>query len=83
MKLNIASERALFAIRDAIAPLRHDDERRLDSIVAVYRRSLILARIICADARLAWDAERICAGMRFRRENLAENEAAAAFALAA
>lgn len=29
MKLNIASERALFAIRDAIAPLRHDDERRL------------------------------------------------------
>jgi hypothetical protein len=29
MKLNIASKRALPAIRNAIAPLRHDDERPL------------------------------------------------------
>jgi hypothetical protein len=40
-----------------------------------------VARIICANARLAWGAERICAGIRFRRENMAE--AAEAFALAA
>jgi hypothetical protein len=83
MKLVIASERALFAIRDAIAPMRHDDERGLDCLVAVYRRSIIVARIICANAALAWDAERICAGIRFRRETIAENEAAAAVALAA
>jgi hypothetical protein len=34
MKLNIAIDRGLFTIRDAIAPLRDDDERGLDSIVA-------------------------------------------------
>jgi hypothetical protein len=80
MRLSIASERGLFAIRDAIAPTRHDDERRLDSIVAVYCGSAIVARIICANAKLAWDAERICAGIRFRRENMAANEAAEAIA---
>ena len=63
-----------------IAPLYHDDERGLDSIVAVYRRSVIVARLICANAKLAWDAERLCAGIRFRRENIAENEAAEAIA---
>ena len=77
MKISIASERALFAIRDAIAPLRHDAERRLDSLVVVYARGVILARIFCADAKLAWDAERICAGIRFRRETIAENAGAA------
>jgi hypothetical protein len=71
MKLNIASERSLFAIR-AITPVYHDDERRLDCLVAVYRRSITVARIICADAALAWTSERICAGIRFRRENMAE-----------
>jgi hypothetical protein len=80
MKLNIANERALLAIRDAIAPLLHDDERGLDSIVAIYRRSVIVARLICANAKLAWDAERICAGIKFRRENMAEAEAIAAAA---
>ena len=63
-----------------IAPLYHDDERGLDFIVAVYRRSVIVARLICANAKLAWDAERLCAGIRFRRENIAENEAAEAIA---
>lgn len=84
MKLNVASDRGLFAIRNAIAPLRHDDERGLDCLVAVYRCGLIVARIICANAKLAWDAERICAGMRFRREVMAEAEGAEQpFALAA
>jgi hypothetical protein len=84
MKLTVASERGLFAIRHAIAPMRHDDERGLDCLVAVYRRGLIVARIICASAKLAWDAERVCAGIRFRRENMAEAEAAEQpFALAA
>jgi hypothetical protein len=86
LSLNIASERGLFAIRDAIAPRHHDNERGLDSIVALYRRSLIVARIICANAKLAWDAERICAGMRFRREIMAEMQPEAGeqpFALAA
>jgi hypothetical protein len=77
MKLNIASERALLAIRPVIAPLYHDDERCLDCLVAVYRRSLIVARIICANAKLAWDAERICAGIRFRRESTAATAALA------
>jgi hypothetical protein len=80
MRLTVASDRALLAIRDAIAPMRHDDERGLDCLVAVYRRSAIVARIICADAKLAWTAERICAGIRFRRETIA---ASAAFAEAA
>jgi hypothetical protein len=83
LSLVIASERALFAIRDAIAPMYHDNERGLDCLVAVYRRSIIVARIICANAKLAWDAERICAGIRFRREIMAEAEAAEAFARAA
>jgi hypothetical protein len=83
MRLTIRDERALFAIRNAIAPLHHDNERRLDSIVAIYRRSMIVARIICANAALAWTAERICAGIRFRRENMAEAEAAEAIAEAA
>jgi excisionase family DNA binding protein len=48
---------------------QHDDERLLDRIVRLLRGGSAVARIACLTDALAWDAYRIVAGLRFRRED--------------
>jgi hypothetical protein len=45
----------------------HTDEVREGRTVLVKRGLAVVARIECATEALAWDAERICAGIRFKR----------------
>jgi hypothetical protein len=45
----------------------HTDEVREGRTVMVNRGLAVVARIECATEALAWDAERICAGIRFKR----------------
>ena len=47
----------------------HDDERLRDRVVSLLRNSSTVGRIICASEGLAWDAYRLAAGLRFRRED--------------
>lgn len=57
----------LFKLRSQIFFLFATDEEREGRTVLVKRGSSTVARIECAAEGLAWDAERICAGIRFRR----------------
>jgi hypothetical protein len=45
----------------------HDDETREGLTVLIKRGGRTVARIDCGTEALAWDAERICAGIRFKR----------------
>ena len=68
--LHVEVVRDLARIRNFIASIWFDDELRNANVVTLFG-SAPVGRIICADATLAWDAERIAAGTRFRRENAA------------
>jgi hypothetical protein len=61
----------LSRIRHALARVYHDDERLLGAIVTVLRSGATVMLIICSTDALAFDALRICCGIRFRRENAA------------
>jgi hypothetical protein len=68
--LHVEIVRDLARIRNFIASIWFDDELRNANFVTLFG-SAPVGRIICADATLAWDAERIAAGTRFRRGNAA------------
>jgi hypothetical protein len=68
--LHVEVVRDLARIRNFIASIWFDDELRNANVVTLFG-SAPVGRIICADATLAWDAEKIAAGTRFRRENAA------------
>jgi hypothetical protein len=59
----------LSRLRHWVGRLEHDDETSLDRVVTLYRSAGLVGRIICSMLDLAWDAYRICAGIRFRRED--------------
>ena len=44
-----------------------DDETREGNTVLLKRGGRVVGRIDCGTEALAWDAERICAGIRFKR----------------
>jgi hypothetical protein len=67
--MRIETERDLARIRGWVSRLRHDDERRLSLMVTLFRDGSPLARIACATEARAWDAYRLVAGLRFRRED--------------
>jgi hypothetical protein len=73
MALRIANTAALARVRDRVRPLDHDDERLMPgAVVVIHRGPDIVATLACADDIIAWSAYRICAGIRFRRETIAE-----------
>jgi hypothetical protein len=59
----------LARIRHWAARHAHDDERLRDAVVTLRRNDATVGRIVCADDDLAFDALRICAGIRYRRED--------------
>jgi hypothetical protein len=67
--MNVEADSDLAKVRGWVSRLRHDDERLLDRIVRLLRGGSTVARIACLTDALAWDAYRICAGLRFRRED--------------
>jgi hypothetical protein len=83
--LNVNDLAGLASLRHLVGRLLHDDEHLSGCIVSLYRNGSTVARILCSTSALAWDALRICAGIRFRVENGAAWQAAEAepFALAA
>jgi hypothetical protein len=62
----------LARIRHWAARHAHDDERLRDAVVTLHRNGATVGAIICADDALAWDAYRICAGVRYRNEFAAD-----------
>ena len=84
--MKVETEADLAKLRRAVTPLRHDDERLASRIVTLLRDGSIISRIGCATETLAFDALRICAGIRYRAESVAEwlaSEALPLFAAAA
>ena len=65
--IGVFSENDLSGLRGQIFWRFHTDEVREGSAVLVKRGPSNVARIECATEALAWDAERICAGIRFKR----------------
>jgi hypothetical protein len=57
----------LFKLRGLVFWRFHDDEIRDGRSVLLKRGLATVARLECASEALAWDAERICAGIRFKR----------------
>ena len=65
--IGVFIENDLSGLRGQIFWRFHTDEVRDGSAVLVKRGLSTVARIECATEALAWDAERICAGIRFKR----------------
>ena len=65
--VGIFNELDLDRLRGQIFWRFHTDEVREGRAVLVKRGLSTVARIECATDALAWDAERICAGIRFKR----------------
>ena len=65
--IGVFSENDLSGLRGHIFWRFHTDEVREGRAVLVKRGLSTVARIECATEALAWDAERICAGIRFKR----------------
>jgi hypothetical protein len=61
----------LARVRRWAGPRLHDDEQRSDRVVSLLKHGATVGLIICATAALAFDALRLVAGLRFRRENAA------------
>jgi hypothetical protein len=80
--MNVSDPADLGKLRRYAARLAHDDERLLHRVVSLLRNSSTVARIICASDDLAFDALRLVAGLRFKRESAAA-WVASEFALAA
>jgi hypothetical protein len=69
--VNVSDTTDLGKIRHWTAGHAHDDERLSDRVVTLHRVGQIVGTIACADDELSWTAYRLCAGMRFKRENAA------------
>jgi hypothetical protein len=67
--VTIADVAGLAKLRPWVGRLAHDDERLSDRTVSLDRNGSTVGRILCSTLDLAWDAYRICAGTRFRRED--------------
>jgi hypothetical protein len=65
--IGIFSEDDLFRLRGLVFWRFHDDEVRQYLTVLLKRGGKNVGRIDCGSEALAWDAERICAGIRFKR----------------
>jgi hypothetical protein len=65
--IGVFSESDLGRLRGLISWRFHDDEERLGLTVLLKRGGRVVGRIDCGTESLAWDAERICAGIRFKR----------------
>jgi hypothetical protein len=68
--LHVEAVRDLARIRHWLASIWFYDEIMAANVITLFNGSPV-GRIVCSDASLAWDAERIAAGTRFRRENAA------------
>jgi len=66
--MKVETEAGLAKLSHAVGRLGHDDERLRDAVVTLYRSGELVGRIVCASDDLAWDAYRICAGIRYRNE---------------
>jgi hypothetical protein len=70
--VRIDAKSDLARIRHAVGRFDQDDERLTpDAVVRLYRAGRIVGTIACADDELSWTAYRLCAGLRFKRENAA------------
>jgi hypothetical protein len=67
--VNVANEAGLAKLRHAVGRLDHHDETLRGLVVILLRNGSTVARILCSTSALAWDALRIAAGIRFRRED--------------
>jgi hypothetical protein len=65
--IGIFSEGELSRLRGLVFWRFHDDEAREGLTVRLKRGGKNVGRIDCGSAALAWDAERICAGIRFKQ----------------
>ena len=65
--IGIFSEGDLSRLRGLVFWRFHDDEVREGYTVLLKRGGRVVGRIDCGTEALAWDAERICAGIRFKR----------------
>jgi hypothetical protein len=65
--IGVFSEADLSKLRGLIFWRFHDDEERLGLTVLLKRGGRVVGRVDCGTEALAWDAERICAGIRFKR----------------
>jgi hypothetical protein len=67
--MNVASIADLAKLRHKVGRLDHHDETLSDQVVTLLRSGWTVARILCSTSALAFDALRICAGIRLRRED--------------
>jgi hypothetical protein len=65
--IGVFNENDLGKLRSLIFWRFHDDETREGLTVLIKRGGRVVARIDCGTESLAWDVERICAGIRFKR----------------
>jgi hypothetical protein len=65
--IGVFNENDLGRLRGLIFWRFHTDEERVGLTVLLKRGGRTVARIDCGTEGLAWDAERICAGVRFQR----------------
>ena len=65
--IGIFCEGDLSRLRGQVFWRFHDDEVREGLTVLIKRGGKNVGRIDCGTEALAWDAERICAGIRFKR----------------
>jgi hypothetical protein len=70
--MNVENVADLGKLRGWVSRFRHTDERRASRIVTLLRDGSIISRLTCASESLAWDCERICAGIRYRAASVAE-----------
>jgi hypothetical protein len=80
--VNVDDVKGLARIRSWASRKAHTDELLSDLVVTLTRNGATVGRIACSTLDLAFDALRICCGLRYRREN-AEAWQAAELALAA
>jgi hypothetical protein len=65
--IGIFTEGDLLALRGQVFWRHHDDEVREGFTVVLKRGGRTVGRLNCGSEELAWTAERICAGVRFKR----------------
>jgi hypothetical protein len=65
--IGVFTENDLSKLRGLVFWRFHDDEARQGLTVLLKRGGRVVGRLDCGSAALAWDAERICAGIRFKR----------------
>jgi hypothetical protein len=65
--IGLFNENDLSKLRGQVFWRFHDDEVREGRTVLLKRGGRNVGRIDCSSEALAWDAERICAGIRFKR----------------